>query len=446
LGPDEVLASRYKLVRLIGEGGMGQVWEGRQLTTQKPVAIKVLKQGGGGESARFLREARVAAGLSHPNIVQVFDFWEVDGAGPSSVFMVMELLVGETLAARLERAPPLTVDETLAVAVPVASALCAAHAQGIAHRDLKPDNIFLSQPPEADSVIVKVVDFGLAKPAATDGQATAITQTGAVMGTPFYMAPEQVYGEKDVDIRADVWALGVVVFECITGVRPFPGDNPGQVFKRISQGAIPPLRELSPEVPEWLERLVLRMLAHDRDRRPTMTEIRDVLTSRGTSAMGASTLHLTHRLPTPAVSLPLPGPERNAPSSGSVQATRVTAAASVRDARAPHPGRRWVSFAAAGALCVAIGVAASWELRTARKAHEPGIEQGAVPASAGSASGAPSLEAPMNAPELAVASASAVPPASTEAQAAPPAAPSARPKGPSAAPRRPSDLLGKGRF
>ncbi len=275
LAPGDTLAGRYRLERLLGEGGMGFVWEARQLTTDKAVAIKVLKSQDAGDTARFLREAKVAAALSHRNIVQVFDFWEMEGKGP--VFMVMELLHGETLAERIERTGPLPTEQVLSLVTPVASAVRAAHARGVVHRDLKPDNVFLARVADTDAPEVKVVDFGLAKPFILAVGATALTQTGSVMGTPYYMAPEQVYGEKDIDGQADVWALGVMLYECATGAKPFEGENFGQIFRRVTHGLYTPLRELAPSVPPALESLVVRALSHDRDKRPTMAEVHDTL-------------------------------------------------------------------------------------------------------------------------------------------------------------------------
>jgi eukaryotic-like serine/threonine-protein kinase len=282
LAAGDTLAGRYRLERLLGEGGMGFVWQARQLTTDKAVAIKVLKSQDAADTARFLREAKVAAALSHRNIIQVFDFWEMEGKGP--VFMVMELLHGETLAERLERTGPLPTEQVLTLVMPVASAVRAAHARGVVHRDLKPDNIFLARVADADAPEVKVVDFGLAKPFIINVGATALTQTGSVMGTPYYMAPEQVYGEKDIDGQADVWALGVILYECATGTRPFEGENFGQIFRRVTHGLYTPLRELAPSVPPALEALVVRALSHDRDKRPTMAEVHETLVSLRVSA------------------------------------------------------------------------------------------------------------------------------------------------------------------
>ena len=370
--PGDILAGRYCLVRLIGEGGMGVVWEGKQITTAKPVAIKILKGSGeGADAARFLREARVAAGLSHRNIVQVFDFWEGEQGGP--VFMVMELLVGETMAARLARSGRLTLDEALLLLLPVANGIRAAHAQGVVHRDLKPENIFLARASDSDSVDVKVVDFGLAKPATPDAQTTAVTQTGSVMGTPFYMSPEQVYGEKDIDVRADVWALGVVIYESVSGQMPFTGENFGQIFRCISQGVYTPLREAASHAPPWLDALVLRMLSHDRERRPSITEVCDALSGepRAEIALPIAT-RATQRMPSRFPDDPRPPPTP----------TLIAASTSVRDpTQVSRPAPRGLAFALLGvalAAVIAVGVGATFALRPSSR-HAPSGDLSGLP-------------------------------------------------------------------
>ena len=272
----QILVGRYVLERLLGEGGMGTVWCARQLTTDRPVALKFLKGDDPGDRARFLREAKVAAGLAHRNIVQVFDFWEMEEGGP--IFLVMELLEGQSLAELLEQRGALSLAEMAAYLVPVAQALSAAHAEGIVHRDLKPENIFLAHARDG-AIEVKVVDFGLARRVTAPADATAVTQTGAVMGTPQYMAPEQVYGESDVDARADVWALGVLLHQCATGRRLFDGENFGQVFRAITLGYVSSVLPVRPDLPPTFDQVVQRMLAHDRNARPRMDEVARVIAS-----------------------------------------------------------------------------------------------------------------------------------------------------------------------
>ena len=269
LAPGQQIAERYQLERLLGEGGMGQVWAATHLITRKRVALKFLKASGRTRETmvrRFMREARAVSAVNHPNVVAVHDLLELEDGTP---VMVMDLLRGISLAARLAQAKKLELAELSTILVPVISAVGTAHAAGIVHRDLKPDNIMLHTGPDG-RIEPKVLDFGIAKLSATEGEAAAtahLTNTGAVLGTPYYMAPEQVFGEKDIDQRADVWAMGVIIYECLAGVRPVQGDNFGQLFKAIATGRIAPLESVAPHVPVDVTELVARMVERDRARR-----------------------------------------------------------------------------------------------------------------------------------------------------------------------------------
>jgi serine/threonine protein kinase len=269
LAPGLVVATRFRLQRRLGEGGMGVVWAALHTMTRKPVALKILKRSGEDDERsvqRFLREARTACAVRHPSIVEVNDVLELEDGSP---VMVMELLEGETLAQRLARERVLTLEELARVMVHVCSAVGCAHALGIVHRDLKPENIFLARSPAGQTV--KVLDFGIAKLTASDGDAArsgALTGTGAILGTPYYMAPEQLFGEKDVDHRADIWALGIMFYEAITGERPTRGENVGQIYKVIVTDAIVPFGQRAKGLPTPFVDLVERMLARDRATRP----------------------------------------------------------------------------------------------------------------------------------------------------------------------------------
>jgi serine/threonine protein kinase len=359
------------------------------------------------------------------------------------VFMVMELLAGETLAARLEREGPLPLDETLAVMAPVASALRAAHARGIVHRDLKPENIFLARSEGSDAIDVKVLDFGLAKPVSSTAGTTAITQTGAVMGTPYYMAPEQVYGEKDLDPRADVWALGAVLYECLGGEKPFTGENFGQVFRRISQAEFRPLRELAPGVPGWLADLVAQMLSHEREPRPSMSSVYDRLSSRPVADARARLTRPMAPQPTVRLALPSSGAEaRPARPPELPAATHVATSASVRSPATTAWRRPWGLVAGGVFALVAVVVGATIARRPASPSSVAPVDVEALPATA---STAPWPPAPPSAPPSSV-----EPPASASASEAPgsppPAASAPLPKRghPAGPPAR--DPLARGRF
>lgn len=277
-----VISDRYRLTRLLGEGGMGAVWEATHNLTRKSVALKFLKAAPENAQARrrFLREARAASAVQHPNVVEIHDIIEHEGMP----VMVMDLLIGEALAQKLARDQRIPLRELAEIMLPVVSAIGTAHASGVVHRDIKPDNVFLEKLPTGE-IKTMVLDFGIAKLNKTpdDAAATAaLTRTGAVMGTPYYMAPEQVFGEKDVDHRADVWSVGVMIYECLTGTKPVDGDNVGQMFKTIVTGNMMPLEKRAPDLPADIAAVIGRMLVVDRDKRaPDLRELYETLKRYG---------------------------------------------------------------------------------------------------------------------------------------------------------------------
>jgi serine/threonine protein kinase len=223
---------RYRVLEPIGRGGMGTVFAGHHVVLERPVAIKVLHPHLVAESAmarRILDEARTIAGLQHPGIVEVLD---VGRAEDGRTYVVMERLVGESLGDRLQRGR-LTEERSVAFARQLASALAVAHAAGVVHRDLKPDNIFIVPDPDiAGGERVKILDFGIAKRIVTDfgSEGREQTQTGVVLGTPAYMAPEQCTGSTRLDGRADIYALGIVIYLMVTGELPFDGASTEEIF------------------------------------------------------------------------------------------------------------------------------------------------------------------------------------------------------------------------
>ncbi|HSC86343.1 MAG TPA: serine/threonine-protein kinase, partial [Polyangiaceae bacterium] len=262
LEPGTVLAGKYRLGHRLGEGGMGTVYLAEHLVLKANVAVKVIdKEVVDGEVtlARFMREAQAAASLRSPHVVQIIDYG-TEGERP---FMVMELLEGETLAQRLERVGRLTPQETYRVISHVARAVAKAHEAGIVHRDLKPDNVFLVHN-EGDE-IAKVLDFGVAKIDTTSLGGHSHTRTGSLLGTPYYMSPEQAQGNKEIDYRSDLWALGVIAFECMLGQRPFSSDGLGDLVIQICIRDIPIPSTLG-DVPEgfdaWFARAVAREPEH----------------------------------------------------------------------------------------------------------------------------------------------------------------------------------------
>jgi tetratricopeptide (TPR) repeat protein len=256
--PGERLDDRFELEQPIGTGGMGTVFRARDSISGETVAVKILSDGQGHLAERFAREVMVLAELSHPGIVRYISHGMT---ASGRLFLVMEWVDGEVLKARLERGP-LTLGESVTLATRVAEALGVAHARGVVHRDLNPSNLML---PGGRVDLVKVLDFGIAR---REGK-TQLTQTGTMLGTVGYMAPEQAHPGEPIDARADVFALGCVLFECLTGVPPFDGDTTAAILAKILFGTAPRVSELWPEVPESLDALVAQLLAQDPALRPS---------------------------------------------------------------------------------------------------------------------------------------------------------------------------------
>ena len=254
---DDRLSGRFRVDEAVTEGGMGAIYRGFDLERGVPVAIKVLREGVVESATRFAREATVLAAIDHPGIVQYIAHGTSDDGAP---YLVMDWVEGPTLAQRLERTglnPP----EAIALVGRIASAIAAAHARGLVHRDLKPENILLE---DDDLDRPRVIDFGLAR----HSWDQRLTDTGMVVGTPGYMAPEQARGDRDLDPRTDVFALGCILFECLSGVPAFAGRNHAAVMARIVLCEPESLCQFWPDVPPVLDRMVNRMMAKVRDNRP----------------------------------------------------------------------------------------------------------------------------------------------------------------------------------
>jgi hypothetical protein len=324
---------------------MGDVWEASNTATGRAVAIKRLRHSHADTSgvgrARFVREAQTACAVDHPNVVEVLDF--VDSVDEPPI-LVMELLRGETLAARLEAGLPLSPEETARLLLPVVSAVGTAHARGIVHRDLKPANIFLEQ--SGDEVRVKVLDFGIAKwMSAAPSDGALLTETGSTLGTPCYMAPEQALGERVIDHRADVWALGVILYECLSGTRPVEGENAARIVVRLLRTGIMPLERLVPSLPPELTTLVTNMLARDASQRPASPAFGDpdVPLAPRSSELGLSSAATVPALAT-SLQVPATAPRRLLAVGLGVLA--LVAVAALWLSRAASPGARRASAAA----------------------------------------------------------------------------------------------------
>jgi len=276
-GAGAILGGKYRLISEIGRGGMGSVWRAENLAWEAPVALKLMSSELSNASealSRFEREVRLAAGLRSPHVVQVLDHG-VDEA-TRTPFIVMELLEGETLARRLKHVGHLGAAETFQIVSHLVRALSRAHAAGIVHRDLKPDNVFLVRNEEES--LAKVLDFGVAKwtsPSRLDG---GLTRPGSVIGTPFYMSPEQIQGSREIDHRADLWSLSAIACECLTGRRPFEADDFAQLAVMLVGNSGRPLPSSLGAVPMGFDAWFLRATAADISRRfQTARELLDTL-------------------------------------------------------------------------------------------------------------------------------------------------------------------------
>lgn len=282
--PDTVIAGKLRLVRVLGEGGMGVVWAARHLTLDADVAVKLIRRervaADPAMLARFEREAKTTARIGHPHVVRVMDYGVAEDAQP---FIVMEYLEGFSLAELLEQGGRLSFATTEVLVRQVASALSAAHALGVVHRDIKPQNVFITraspQSPSAtvdeSDFFVKVLDFGIAKIVGETRllpEHQTLTQTGAIMGSPPYMSPEQLDGGLDVDLRTDLWSLAIIVYEALTGQKPFQGSSLVATGAAILKGKYQPASELRPGLPSGIDDWLAKALSLDPlDRFPSAT-------------------------------------------------------------------------------------------------------------------------------------------------------------------------------
>lgn len=425
---NEIVGGRFRLERLLGEGGMGVVWAAHDLSADRRVALKFLRVANLTEqiAKRFYREARAAMAVRHPNVVRIHEVFVGTDGRP---VMSMDFLDGESLAERLEREGKLSLAAFGDVFLPVVSAIGAAHARGIIHRDLKPENIFLCR--TMTGFDVRVLDFGIAKLTASEGEAAAtagLTATGAMMGTPYYMSPEQVFAHKDIDHRSDIWSLGVILYECLSGKKPVRGDSIGAILQVIMTAIPEPLRMVEPTLPPDLLALADAMLTVKKEGRPSsLAEVTAVIERYSLAKtlpfgdVGSAPLSLADTLPlvpTPldfafgatldAVDLPARAAHSSTPSPPAASVT----SRGLRSSR--------TALALGGALFVGLaglGAAGGWALygRGERAAVRPTASGGigASPAPAVAPSESVSTVLPVALSASASASTSAPPPGSS---------------------------------
>jgi hypothetical protein len=384
----------YRVVRKLGEGGMGVVFEGVHEEIERHVAIKILLSGAAANpelAQRFFNEARAVNVIDHPGLVEIFDMGHLHDGAP---YIVMELLKGQSLADRIAEAAPrgLLGATALRITRQVASALAAAHARGIVHRDLKPDNVFLVPDPEAaGGERAKVLDFGIAKMAAELAPSGLRTSATVVMGTPAYMAPEQCVSSATVDGKADVYALGVMLYQMLSGRLPFVSEDAGQLLLSHVRDEPPPLSSVAPDVPPNVVAAVEAMLAKDPAARPAMSDVAAKMSELG----AVSQVMPKADANAPTMAMPAGGSSGPAHASGSAhlsgrldEGARLAGSGAVGSAPvvgedAPKKSRTLFAVAAVAVIVVAGGaLGATWYFGLAGRPASPTATIKAAPAPA----------------------------------------------------------------
>jgi len=371
--PGDILADKYEVERVLGVGGMGVVVAARHLQLRERVALKfllpdVVLQPGAVE--RFEREARAAVRIKSEHVARVSDVGLLDGTIP---YMVVEYLDGVDLSQRLARTGPMPMEEAVEYVLQACAAMAEAHSLGIVHRDLKPSNLFLTRRPNGEPLI-KVLDFGISKlaPSPEDAPRPSLTTTNGVMGSPLYMSPEQVRSAKNVDARTDIWSLGVILYELLSGGPPFDGRMVPEVIAKIAADPPTPLRTRLPGVDPRLEQIILRCLQKDPAARfPTVAELAAALLPFG-GPRAAMTMHrITASLPS------VPPPDATLPSNPpppNVGTAETLDGASLNTGKR-RPARTIAIASAAAILCAAALVLVLALRNASHRAHSTqGIE------------------------------------------------------------------------
>ena len=317
-----VLADRYVLRGELGRGGCAVVYEAHDTRLGRLVALKMVKSSARDvqANARLAREARAGAAIHHPNVCGLSDAGYLPDGRP---YLVMERLHGETLTSCLRRVGNLSSEHAIDLALQLLSGLEAAHSIGIVHRDVKPDNVFLVPRPNG-TPIVKLLDFGMCRRAATQsGDDRTLTRAGQVVGTPEYMSPEQVSGKRSFDGRIDLYAVGVILYEVLSGQRAFPGKDAREVVVSVLVKSLPPLRHFRPDVPQALDRIVARAMERDANARYStaqefiadLTEARRQMSEKRRAMMQTGPRMVDHRLDGRRHDSVPPAPPQSSPRS-----------------------------------------------------------------------------------------------------------------------------------
>lgn len=363
VAPGTLLAGKYRVEHVLGEGGMGVVVAAQHEQLGQRVAMKFLLPGACENPTvvtRFLREARAAVQIKSEHVARVIDVGTLDGGEP---YIVMEYLEGADLSQTVRALGPLTVSDAADFVLQACEALAEAHSLGIVHRDLKPSNLFVTKRADG-SPLVKVLDFGISKlltPEATGVEAANLTNTAAVMGSPMYMSPEQVRDSKNVDARTDLWSLGIILQELLSGKTPFHAETLAGLLAAIVADAPRPVREVCPHIPVELERVISRCLEKDPGNRfQNVAELALALAPFGGKSSSISLDRISRLLlgeaPPMAAAAALAGPAGQAePAVAGVGPTNVTAASWGQTQREARRAPRSVWVAVALGACLAVG-------------------------------------------------------------------------------------------
>ena len=418
----DILDGKYRVDRVLGAGGMGIVVAATHVHLNTRVAIKFLLPAAMGSPQiieRFGREARAAVQIQSEHVARVTDVGSLPTGSP---YMVMEYLEGSDLAETIERGGAMPVHQAVGYVLQACEAIAEAHSLGIIHRDLKPANLYLARRAGRDPM-VKVLDFGISK---TKDASAGLTQTSSVMGSPYYMAPEQMMSSKDVDVRSDIWALGIILYELLTGKAPFGGETMAEIVFQVTQRDAGPLRDKRPDVPEGLAAVVETCLRRDpKQRYENVARFAAALVSFGPARSEISLERISRVL---GASMRPPAVEPGERSSNPMRATSSTWA-QTQSGPPRASGAQKAVLGVVGALVLLIGVGVLWRAThsgDASRGSDPSTTTTSAAAPAPSTASAPSAAMPV-ATQAALVPLAEIPPPSVPAPVSPAASAPSKP-------------------